>query len=109
MHIIEQYHPPAHVGKHRTQADIRATQAADGTLEPGALPHSNRQARCDEIKRPVGLHEVANVRKSLSKLSCSDSFMLLNLVIYRLTEGSIPRKMVMTSSYIILLHLNAET
>lgn len=67
VHVMEQYHPRAHVGKERrggTQG--RAKDVAAGTTEPGGLPpdaEAKKQVRYEEINRPVSLDEVASVRQ----------------------------------------------
>lgn len=68
VHIMEQYHPRAHVGKEKRRSGPqgRAKDIADGTIEPGGLPageHAKKQVRYEDINRAVSLEEVANVRK----------------------------------------------
>lgn len=67
VHVMEQYHPRAHVGKERrSTAQGRAQDVAAGTTEPGGLAageEAKKQVRYEEINRPVSLDEVASVRQ----------------------------------------------
>lgn len=67
VHVMEQYHPRAHVGKsRRTTSSGRAQHVGDGAVEPGGLPSGaevKQQVRYEDINRPVSLAEVASVRK----------------------------------------------
>lgn len=66
VHIMEQYHPRAHVGKPRRSISGRARDVAHGTVEPGAQPagaDAKREVRYADINRAVDLKEVASVRK----------------------------------------------
>jgi len=67
VHVMEQYHPRAHVAKERRSgAQGRVKDVAAGTTEPGGLPASEEaknQVRYQEINRPVSLDEVASVRQ----------------------------------------------
>ncbi|ORY18345.1 hypothetical protein BCR34DRAFT_473454 [Clohesyomyces aquaticus] len=61
VHIMEQYFPRAHVGK-----PLRAGGKHKVTTEPGGIPSSETKTkvRYDDINRPVGLDEVASVRRA---------------------------------------------
>lgn len=68
VHVMEQYHPRAHVGKEgrRTGVSGRAADVAEGAMEPGGRPadlKAKKQVRYEEINRPVRLEEVDSVRK----------------------------------------------
>lgn len=65
VHVMEQYHPRAHVGKERRGKTSRAENVAYGTVEPGGLPASSgtkKQIRYEDINRPVKMQEVDSVR-----------------------------------------------
>ena len=67
VHIMEQYHPRAHVGKERRSTGSgRAKDLAEGVFEPGGQVASadvEQRVRYGEINRPVHSDEVASVRK----------------------------------------------
>lgn len=67
VHIMEQYHPRAHVGKkRRSTGSGRAKDLAEGVFEPGdqvASADVEQRVRYGEINRPVHSDEVASVRK----------------------------------------------
>lgn len=66
-HIMEQYHPRAHVGKKRRTTSGRAQDIASQTVEPGGLPADEKakaQVRYAEINRAVKLEEVDSVKKA---------------------------------------------
>ena len=58
VHVMEQYHPRAHVGKGRRTTSGRAKDVAEGIVE------AKKQLRYEEINRPVSLAEVDSVRKA---------------------------------------------
>lgn len=63
VHVMEQYHPRAHVGKGRRG---RVKDVAEGTVEPGSQPagvEAKKQVRYADINRPVELSEVERVKK----------------------------------------------
>ncbi|KAF2164902.1 hypothetical protein M409DRAFT_24805 [Zasmidium cellare ATCC 36951] len=67
IHVMEQYHPRAHVGKQRRTTAGRAKDISKGVVEPGDAPaddRAKRQVRYQDINRAVSLDEVDNVRKA---------------------------------------------
>lgn len=67
VHVMEQYHPRAHVGKHSRTTSGRAQDVAANTVEPGDVPADDRakqQVRYQDINRPVSMDEVDSVRKA---------------------------------------------
>ncbi|EMC91621.1 hypothetical protein BAUCODRAFT_299337 [Baudoinia panamericana UAMH 10762] len=65
VHIMEQYHPRAHVGKPRRTTSGRARDLVTDIVEPGgasADTATNKQVRYEEINRPVSLDEVDRVK-----------------------------------------------
>lgn len=67
VHVMEQYHPRAHVGKERRGKLQRAGDVAMATVEPGGVisDHANKQeVRYGEINRPITSQEVDNVKKA---------------------------------------------
>ncbi|TKA33580.1 hypothetical protein B0A50_00416 [Salinomyces thailandicus] len=65
VHVMEQYHPRAHVGQKRRMTSGRAKDVAEGTVEPGAQPATDevkKQLRYHEINRAVRLDEVGSVK-----------------------------------------------
>ncbi|KAF2396647.1 hypothetical protein EJ06DRAFT_539886 [Trichodelitschia bisporula] len=61
IHIMEQYHPDAHVGKGKPSS------AKSGPVEPGRTPSSKKVAdkvRYSEINRPVSDEEMSTVKKA---------------------------------------------
>ncbi|KAL1587388.1 hypothetical protein WHR41_03931 [Cladosporium halotolerans] len=66
VHVMEQYHPRAHVGKEKRSVQGRASRLASDPVEPGGQPataSAKKQIRYEEINRAVSLDEVASVRK----------------------------------------------
>ena len=66
IHVMEQYHPRAHVGKERRGKIARAKGVAEGTVEPGGEPagqKAKKQVRYEDINRAVRLEEVETVKK----------------------------------------------
>lgn len=62
VHIMEQYHPRAHVGKPK-----RGTGRVGGSVDPGGQPLSEEKAkrvRYEDINRPVSDQEVSLVRQA---------------------------------------------
>jgi putative pyruvate formate lyase activating enzyme len=62
VHIMEQYHPRAHVGKPK-----RATKKDSEVIEPGGIsarPTTTAEVRYAEINRPVTDQEVSSVRRT---------------------------------------------
>lgn len=67
IHVMEQYHPRAHVGKQRRTTTVRAKEISEGVVEPGDAPaddRAKRQVRYQDINRAVSLDEVDTVRKA---------------------------------------------
>lgn len=67
VHVMEQYHPRAHVGKQRRRTSGRAQDIAENTIEPGDVPADDRakkEVRYQDINRAVSLDEVDSVRKA---------------------------------------------
>lgn len=67
IHVMEQYHPRAHVGKEKRGRSGRAADVADAIVEPGgeaADKQAKKEVRYAEINRPVDLKEVESVRKA---------------------------------------------
>lgn len=67
VHVMEQYHPRAHVGKARRTTRGRATDATAGIVEPGGIPaaeKAKKEVRYQDINRAVSLAEVDRVRKA---------------------------------------------
>jgi putative pyruvate formate lyase activating enzyme len=61
VHVMEQYFPRAHVGKERRR------RAGEHVVEPGGVQASSttkKELRYADINRPVGLDEVASVKKA---------------------------------------------
>lgn len=70
IHVMEQYHPRAHVGKGRRVAIGKAGDLAANVTEPGgvkASSQSNCQVRYGDINRPVDLREVASVTQAAKR------------------------------------------
>jgi len=72
VHVMEQYHPRAHVGKERRMTDVkgRAKDIVASVAEPGGVSSrtdSSKQVRYEDINRPVSLKEVASVREVAEK------------------------------------------
>ena len=66
VHVMEQYHPRAHVGKERRGKIGRAEDIVEGVMEPGRQPAGaevKKEVRYADINRPVELKEVASVRQ----------------------------------------------
>lgn len=67
IHIMEQYHPRAHVGKKRRSTSGRAKDIAADTVEPGGLTADEstikEPRRYQDINRAVKMEEVDSVRK----------------------------------------------
>ncbi|KAJ9669613.1 hypothetical protein H2201_000480 [Coniosporium apollinis] len=62
VHIMEQYHPRAHVGKSKRTSG----KVADVT-EPGGLPatkETKERVRYEDINRPVSMQEVSSVKEA---------------------------------------------
>ena len=67
VHIMEQYHPRAHVGKGRRTTSSRVKDVAAGTIDPGGVPaeeKAKKEVRYNDINRAVSLTEVDSVRKA---------------------------------------------
>ncbi|CZT18539.1 uncharacterized protein RCC_04384 [Ramularia collo-cygni] len=65
VHVMEQYHPRAHVGKPRRTSG-RAQDLASQTVKPGSLPagsEAKTEVRYEDINRVVSLEEVETVKK----------------------------------------------
>jgi len=59
IHVMEQYHPRAHVGKPR-----RSTGKSTAVVEPGGVESTNdtaQKVRYQDINRPVNQQEVSSV------------------------------------------------
>ncbi|KZF23229.1 hypothetical protein L228DRAFT_281970 [Xylona heveae TC161] len=65
IHIMEQYHPDAHVGKPKRQTS--ASEPDTSSTEGGPLPSSKDKAgsvRYADINRPISEQELSSVRKA---------------------------------------------
>ncbi|KAI5362820.1 hypothetical protein Slin15195_G102010 [Septoria linicola] len=67
IHIMEQWHPRAHVGKSRrrtsrSEADMAARETEPGNIQPEVTP--TKRIRYAELNRAVSLSEVENVRRA---------------------------------------------
>lgn len=70
VHVMEQYHPRAHVGKAKRSTRGRAQDVASRTIEPGGLPadeKAKQQVRYQDLNKVVSLHEVDSVKKVASE------------------------------------------
>ncbi|KAI7239894.1 hypothetical protein KC330_g1628 [Hortaea werneckii] len=70
VHVMEQYHPRAHVGQKRRTTAGRARDVAEGTVEPGAQPASGeakKAVRYEDINRAVKMDEVDSVKAAAEK------------------------------------------
>ena len=66
IHVMEQYHPRAHVGKEKRGKIGRAEDVAEGTVEPGGKAASDtvkKEVRYADINRAVEDQEVDSVKK----------------------------------------------
>jgi putative pyruvate formate lyase activating enzyme len=66
VHVMEQYHPRAHVGKGRRGRTGRAEDVAGGSVEPGgevSEERAKKQVRYEDINRAVNMNEVESVKK----------------------------------------------
>jgi len=66
VHVMEQYHPRAHVGKGRRTTSGRAKDIVNGVTESrgqSAEELTKPPVRYADINRPVSLEEVGSVRK----------------------------------------------
>ena len=66
IHVMEQYHPRAHVGKERRGKIGRVEDVAAGTVEPdgeSAGAEAKKQIRYEDINRAAKLEEVETVKK----------------------------------------------
>lgn len=71
VHVMEQYHPRAHVGKASRGAMGRASKVTTDAVESAGQPGSatkTKQLRYEEINRAVSLDEVASVRKAAEEV-----------------------------------------
>lgn len=76
VHVMEQYHPRAHVGKKSRGASGRASKLASDAVGTGGQPASasaKKHLRYEEINRAVSLDEVASVRKAAEQVGLFDS------------------------------------
>lgn len=67
VHVMEQYHPRAHVGKERRGPIRKAGNLAENTVDPGGVVAGHgakKQVRYADIDRPVDLKEVASVTQA---------------------------------------------
>lgn len=65
VHVMEQYHPRAHVGKTKRSTRGRAQDVASQAIDPGGLPadaEAIKQVRYQDINRAVRLDEVDDVK-----------------------------------------------
>ncbi|KAF2723880.1 hypothetical protein K431DRAFT_318711 [Polychaeton citri CBS 116435] len=62
VHVMEQYHPRAHVGKPRRGKLGRAEDVVEGTVGPGEV--AGKQVRYADINRAVGPDEVGSVKRA---------------------------------------------
>lgn len=72
VHVMEQYHPRAHVGKGRRKASKsgRAENVVAGVVEPGDVPadeQAKKEVRYQDINRPIKMEEVDSVKKVASE------------------------------------------
>ena len=70
VHVMEQYHPRAHVGQKRRTTAGRARDVAEGTIEPGAQPagsEAKKAVRYEDINRAVKMDEVDSVKAAAEK------------------------------------------
>ncbi|KAI7197496.1 hypothetical protein D0869_05374 [Hortaea werneckii] len=70
VHVMEQYHPRAHVGQKRRTTAGRARDVAEGTVEPGAQPaggEAKKAVRYEDINRAVKMDEVDSVKAAAEK------------------------------------------
>ena len=66
IHVMEQYHPRAHVGKERRGKIGRADDVAEGAVEPGGKAAGDtvkKEVRYADINRAVDDREVDSVKK----------------------------------------------
>jgi putative pyruvate formate lyase activating enzyme len=66
VHVMEQYHPRAHVGKERRGPLRQDAETGSSMAEPRDVSqhsHPEKSLRYEEIDRPVSLVEVASVRQ----------------------------------------------
>lgn len=67
IHVMEQYHPRAHVGKEKRGKIGRAGDVAEGTIEPGgkaAAEVAKKDVRYADINRAVKNEEVDSVKRA---------------------------------------------
>ncbi|KAI7277533.1 hypothetical protein KC345_g6559 [Hortaea werneckii] len=70
VHVMEQYHPRAHVGQKRRTTAGRARDVAEGTVEPGAQlagGEAKKAVRYEDINRAVNMDEVDSVKAAAEK------------------------------------------
>lgn len=70
VHVMEQYHPRAHVGKERRGTIGKSGDIAANMVEPGGTKATERakaQVRYEEINRPVDLKDVDSVTQAAKK------------------------------------------
>ncbi|KAK3110597.1 hypothetical protein LTR53_014948 [Teratosphaeriaceae sp. CCFEE 6253] len=67
VHVMEQYHPRAHVGKERRRTALGRRERGREAVEAGAIGGGRElfeQLRYAEINRPVKMEEVESVKKA---------------------------------------------
>lgn len=70
VHVMEQYHPRAHVGKERRGTIAKAGEIVESIVEPGGVKldaNAKTHVRYEDINRPVDLKEVASVTQAARK------------------------------------------
>jgi len=73
VHVMEQYHPRAHVGKERRgRASVLAAEKEVANGQP-LPPVAKKQLRYAEINRAVSLDEVASVRRAAEQVGWRSS------------------------------------
>jgi len=68
VHIMEQYHPDAHVGKPKRKSKTDITTAADEWTADDGLRDGKEDVRYAEINRAVTDHELGTVRKAAEEV-----------------------------------------
>ncbi|KAK3067016.1 hypothetical protein LTS18_001352, partial [Coniosporium uncinatum] len=65
LHVMEQYHPRAHVGKSRREMGKKRVGGVEPeAFEPGSSKEVKRNVRYEDINRPVSMDEVSMVKKA---------------------------------------------
>jgi len=65
LHVMEQYHPRAHVGKSRRETGKKGVGGVEPeAFEPGSSKEVKKNVRYEDINRPVSMDEVSVVKKA---------------------------------------------